>query len=636
MATYDVRYLPGSGNLGGINILANQHVLLGVSSDGVILGQPTSPTHLTILPTGSVYNDDYNLNVIAIQFSSGSITNFGSITGMSSYTGSGYFEAIRFSQGGTLTNYGMIVGETFAVRHRSFDGAADQSVTNAGMMTAATVIWSENGTATIVNTGSGSLYATDPAGKVINKTGGTLLLTNAGTIDGDIVAVGGNDSVTNTGQIQGNIDLGAGNDTVINNGLIQGNVTLGAGDDSYGGVGRMEGTLSGGDGNDTLTGGIYDDVLNGGANNDVLIGGSGTDVMTGGTGNDTFHVDSAYDRVIEAASGGTDTVYTTVSYGLRAGQEIENLSVNPGADYADIAINLTGNEFANTLTGNAAANKLNGKAGADTMIGGDGDDIYYVDDDGDVVLETANHGSDTVYTTVSHALFGNVETLRAQGSADVELAGNNLNNTIVGNDGANYIDGGMGADEMAGGAGNDTYLVADLGDTVVERADGGNDTVVALVSFALGKNIETLSLIGVDAIDGTGNSTANAITGNGAANTIAGMGGFDTLTGNEGADTFVFSTKLDAAINLATITDFEHGVDRIALDTAFRRVGTTGPLEEQFFTASAPTTRDHHILYDQATGVLSYDLDGSGVRPAIAFAQITPDTVLDYNDFLIV
>jgi Ca2+-binding RTX toxin-like protein len=59
-------------------------------------------------------------------------------------------------------------------------------------------------------------------------------------------------------------------------------------------------------------------------------------------------------------------------------------------------------------------------------------------------------------------------------------------------------------------------------------------------------------------------------------------------------------------------------------------------LGDAFFAGSAPTTRDQHVIYDQASGLLSYDLDGSGARPAIAFAQVTPGTVLDHNDFLTV
>ncbi|WP_426234384.1 M10 family metallopeptidase, partial [Pseudomonas sp. TWP3-2] len=50
--------------------------------------------------------------------------------------------------------------------------------------------------------------------------------------------------------------------------------------------------------------------------------------------------------------------------------------------------NAIGSAFNDTLVGNALNNTLNGMAGADTMIGGDGVDTYYVDNVGDVVIET--------------------------------------------------------------------------------------------------------------------------------------------------------------------------------------------------------------------------------------------------------
>ena len=71
--------------------------------------------------------------------------------------------------------------------------------------------------------------------------------------------------------------------------------------------------------------------------------------------------------VIEFASGGTDTVYTTASYTLA--NQVENLVIN-GAD----ALNGTGNTGSNRLTGNAMNNVLTGLAGNDRLVGGLGDD----------------------------------------------------------------------------------------------------------------------------------------------------------------------------------------------------------------------------------------------------------------------
>ena len=76
----------------------------------------------------------------------------------------------------------------------------------------------------------------------------------------------------------------------------------------------------------------------------------------------------------EAAGAGTDAIYTSVSYTLAAGSEVEILSSN---DYgATTALSLTGNASAQVVTGNAGANTLNGGGGADTLHGLAGADNF--------------------------------------------------------------------------------------------------------------------------------------------------------------------------------------------------------------------------------------------------------------------
>ena len=58
-----------------------------------------------------------------------------------------------------------------------------------------------------------------------------------------------------------------------------------------------------------------------------------------------------------------------------------------------------GNDLGNALYGNTGRNILNGGVGADVMYGGAGDDVYYVDG-GDGVIENANEGNDSVFSTV--------------------------------------------------------------------------------------------------------------------------------------------------------------------------------------------------------------------------------------------
>ena len=104
----------------------------------------------------------------------------------------------------------------------------------------------------------------------------------------------------------------------------------------------------------------------------VLISGGGDDVLIGGAGNDIYNVNSAGDQVIEAVGGGTDRVYTTASYALGAGQEIEYLYANAGTK----GLTLTGNEFANTLVGGAGDDILYGGGGRDVLRGNGGADTF--------------------------------------------------------------------------------------------------------------------------------------------------------------------------------------------------------------------------------------------------------------------
>jgi len=293
-------------------------------------------------------------------------------------------------------------------------------------------------------------------------------------------------------------------------------------------VGTLENDmLTSGRGDDTLHGLAGSDQLNGGLGHDLLDGGSGTDTMRGGIGNDIYVVDIAGDAVTELVDEGTDTVQTSLlTYTL--GVNVENLMLTGTGPSTGV-----GNALSNQLAGNSGANLLDGKTGADTMAGGMGNDVYVVDQAGDVVTESTDEGFDTVFSSVTYGLGVNVEYLVLTGSAAINGTGNNLNNTLTGNSAANAL---------RGLAGNDTYVVG-AGDTVIETADNGTDTVVSSLTHTLATNVENLTLVGFNAISGTGNGLDNVLNGllNLGSNTLAGKAGNDTYIIGSG-DTVVEAT----------------------------------------------------------------------------------------------
>ncbi len=299
-----------------------------------------------------------------------------------------------------------------------------------------------------------------------------------------------------------------------------------------------------------------------------LTGGAGADFLYGGPGNDTYHVDNSADVIGELAGQGHDLVIASSSYALAS--RIEDLTLIGAGNFNGI-----GNGLANIITGNDGANTLNGGGGADTLSGGKGNDAYGIDSAGDLIVELVDGGVDRVQSTVSYTLADNVENLSLGGTANINGTGNTLANSIVGNAGDNVLNGGGGIDKLYGREGNDTYIIDNAGVGVSEGAPGGigdaggNDTVMASVSWRLGLYIENLTLTGTAGINGVGNALDNVLTGNAANNYLTGEAGNDTLIGGQSYDMFFFAqgsgqdviTDFSAAQrDRIYVRDYSHGV----------------------------------------------------------------------------
>jgi len=399
-------------------------------------------------------------------------------------------------------------------------------------------------------------------------------------------------------------------------------------------------------------GNALDNVIDGNSGGNLINGLAGADTMRGAGGSDTYIVDNAGDQVIEASAGGgsADTVQSSVTFTL--GNNIERLYLTGTGN-----IDAFGNVLANAINGNNGANRLDGGAGADVMRGGFGNDTYVVETPGDLALESSPSGGiDTVESSIALTLLANVENLVLTGSANINGAGNALANSLTGNSGNNLLNGFAGADTMSGGDGDDVYIVDNAGDQAIEtNAAGGTDRVQSSVGFALGDNVENLTLTGSAGIDGTGNALNNAITGNGAANALSGGDGHDTLlggagadvlrggtggdilNGGTGADSFVFDTALDGTTNRDGITGYSVAADTIVLDSAVFAGLAAGPLAAgAFHIGSAAADADDRIIYNAATGVLLFDPDGVGGAAALEFASIGPALAMSASEFTVI
>ena len=319
------------------------------------------------------------------------------------------------------------------------------------------------------------------------------------------------------------------------------------------GLGKIDAISFGGLGDDTLIGGARNDALFGGDGNDTLSGGAGFNYLAGGAGNDIYLITGGSNVLVEAAGGGTDLVQSNVTWAL--GANFENLTLTGSAD-----TDATGNELDNVLIGNSGNNTLTGGAGNDTltggagndllrggsgadlMTGGAGDDQYDVDNLGDVVIEAAGQGRDTVTSSVSFTLPDAVEALVLSGGASTVGTGNSLDNYLYA--GANGI-----AHTMIGGTGNDNYYLQsdpsgflNTAHTLVENAGEGSDTVNiqdyyggAVLNYVLPSNFENLNLLTTLRASGTGNELDNRIIGStwswaydGNPTSLTGLGGNDT------------------------------------------------------------------------------------------------------------
>ena len=312
-------------------------------------------------------------------------------------------------------------------------------------------------------------------------------------------------------------------ETFSNVGGKTGNVSIGRSvviENAIGGTGAD--TITGNGVANWLQGNAGNDTLNGGSGDDRLSGGSGTNALNGGSGSDTADYSAGVTAAVSANLGTGAATY------------------NAGAahDNFNSVENIRGSVFSDTLTGDGNANVIEGNLGNDTLDGAAGlDTVSYANASAGVTVNLATAAAQNTVSAGSDTL-SNFENILGSDFNDT-LSGNGLANVITGGAGNDSLDGAGGADTLAGGFGDDIYAIDNAGDVISEAGGEGIDQANASVSYALGVNVENLTLTGSSSIDGTGNGINNVITGNSGANSLDGGGGADTLAGGLGNDIYL-------------------------------------------------------------------------------------------------
>ncbi|ASF48040.1 hypothetical protein [Methylovulum psychrotolerans] len=305
---------------------------------------------------------------------------------------------------------------------------------------------------------------------------------------------------------------------------------------------------------------------------------------------------------------------------------------------------------------------LNGMAGNDRLYGGFDNGILDGGSDTDTADYSKTYGNVTVnlgLTTAQNTVGTNKETLlnieNVTGSSNSSNSGP-YSNTLIGNNASNSLFGGIGNDTLSGGGGNDS-LIGGAGN---DRLDGGTGTDMAFyysaskgvtVNLALttAQNTHgagTDTLLNIESLNGSayndvlvGNYANNTLLGGNGNDVLAGGLGNDTLTGGAGKDIFAFNSALGIN-NIDTLTDFNVADDTIRLENGiFTTLTTPGVLAAEAFKIignGGVADSTDHLLYNIATGALSYDADGSGAAAAVQIAILGTGLAMTNADFMVV
>jgi hypothetical protein len=466
--------LTNSGLVGASTVLKYSY-MGGAGKDtivnsGAMIGFVLAGTGIETTPGGSAGNSLINSGSIGadtngVSYRGGAfgdtVTNSGTITGTVEMVGSDL--AVAVIDGNRLVN--TRTGTVGALNTTAvFGGNGRDSVENAGFIMGG--IGLGDGSNSLVNrlivgtNGGGSSYSGgDGADSVVNHAGalvqgsislwsGANVLTNNGSIVGEVEGGAAVDTISNTGTMLAGLELFGGNDIVTNRGTLGNTVnnpfifSTGDDNDQVQNSGRIIGDVDLGSGADVFTNFIKtgkvtkhgvvtseidlggdDDIFNGGNNAETVLDGAGQDTVFLGGGNDTFRwvafmvgdleetIDGGTGVDTYDASAATAQVFVNIgaadfngNVGLSAGMDffdhlVEAQSADGNTMVKDIVRrfeNIIGGDNGGVLYGSEGANDIRGGTADDYIFGFGGDDTIR-GGNGGIDRMVGGAGRDTLY-----------------------------------------------------------------------------------------------------------------------------------------------------------------------------------------------------------------------------------------------